>query len=119
MYSFLINAPINILLPYEISYSLYILYMHHFIAIFFLFANYVYFDVISTFLHVVLWANQCCRSGGRLGAEPSFFKLGGGGAEPPFCFRKSRIYYVTEEIQSPGDTKYRMYTHVQERQEET
>ena len=83
MYSFLINAPINILLPYEISYSLYILYMNHFIAIFFLFENYVYFDVISTFLHhVVLWANQCCRSGGRLGAEPSFFKLWGGGLAP-------------------------------------
>jgi hypothetical protein len=32
--------------------------------------------------------------GGRLGAEPPFFKLwgGGGGAGPPFYFRKSRIY---------------------------
>ena len=47
---------------------------------------------------------QCCGSGGR-------FKLwGGGGAEPPFYFRKSRIYYVTEEIKSSGDTKYRMYS---------
>ena len=46
--------------------------------------------------------------GGRLGAEPPFFKLWG--AEPPFYFRKSRIYYVTEEIQSSGDTKYRMYS---------
>jgi hypothetical protein len=42
--------------------------------------------------------------------EPPFFKLWGGGAEPPFYFRKSRIDYVTEEIQSSGDTKYRIYS---------
>jgi hypothetical protein len=46
--------------------------------------------------------------GGRLGAEPP--SSNSGGAEPPFYFRKSRIYYVTEEIQSSGDTKYRMYS---------
>jgi hypothetical protein len=53
--------------------------------------------------------SQCCRSGGSLGGGAPFFKLWGG-AEPPFYFRKSRIYYVTEEIQSSGDTKYRMYS---------
>ena len=59
------------------------------------------------------------KVGGRLGAEPPFFKLGGGGTEPPFYFRKSRIYYVTEEIQSSGDTINTKCTHVQERQEKT
>ena len=38
-------------------------------------------------------AASAVEVGGRLGAELPFFKLwGGGGAEPPFYFRRSRIY---------------------------
>jgi hypothetical protein len=54
--------------------------------------------------------NQCCRSGGSLGGGAPLLQTLGGGAEPPFYFRKSRIDYVTEEIQSSGDTKYRIYS---------
>jgi hypothetical protein len=41
--------------------------------------------------HLSIHTCSAVEVGGRLGAEPPFFKLGGG-AEPPFYFRKSRIY---------------------------
>jgi hypothetical protein len=48
--------------------------------------------------------NSAVEVGVAWGRSPPSSNSGGGGV------RKSRIYYVTEEIQPSGDTKYRMYS---------
>jgi hypothetical protein len=44
----------------------------------------------SGVLHVGIGDHQCCRSGGSLGGGAPLLQALG--AEPPFYFRKSRIY---------------------------